>query len=198
MTAVLAARGRRLRPAGPAGRGPAGPAGARGRHRGASPRRKERARPPRRAWRGQGLPGEARRGPGRGGRGARRRARDTRRRLAAAPPETDGDALLRCRADALRRGARRPDGGRPRTGPPAGSARRSSGTRSSWATPTRRRWTWRTTAPSTCVRGRAVEPPLAAPQEEPTAPAPKHTEPTRAAAAALGGATNVGALYPPG
>ena len=41
------------------------------------------------------------------------------------------------------------------------------------------------------VRGRAVEPSLAAPQEEPTAPAPKHLEPTRAPAAALGDATNV-------
>ena len=41
------------------------------------------------------------------------------------------------------------------------------------------------------VRGRAVEPPLATPpQEEPTAPAPKHLEPTRAPAAALGDATN--------
>ena len=40
------------------------------------------------------------------------------------------------------------------------------------------------------VRGRAVEPSLAAPQE-PTAAAPKHLEPTRAPAAALGDATNV-------
>ena len=113
------------------------------------------------------------------------------------PPETDGDALLlRCRADALTNAAHAV-----RTADPA-AADCADRRQKLDAALQRHALVVGDADPPTVdvayhcaldllVRGRAVEPSLAAPQEEPTAPAPKHLEPTRAPAAALGDATNV-------
>ena len=125
-------------------------------------------------------------------------ARDTRAGAwPPAPPETDGDALLlRCRADALTNAAHAV-----RTADPA-AADCADRRQKLDAALQRHALVVGDADPPTVdvayhcaldllVRGRAVEPSLAAPQEEPTAPAPKHLEPTRAPAAALGDATNV-------